>query len=44
MQKPAPDDPLVGAQSAVDVEVAQEVKEQGKEKFRKKQYEEALRF
>jgi len=44
VQKPALDDPLMGAQSAADAEMAQELKEQGNEKFRSKQYEEALRF
>lgn len=41
VQKPALDDPLMGAQSAADAEMAQELKEQGNEKFRSKQYEEA---
>lgn len=38
------EDPLMGAKSEADAETAAELKEQGNQKFRKQQYEEALQL
>mmetsp|Transcript_42031 Transcript_42031/g.105678 ORF Transcript_42031/g.105678 Transcript_42031/m.105678 type:complete len:479 (-) Transcript_42031:106-1542(-) len=38
------EDPLMGAQSEADAETAAELKEQGNDKFKKQQYEEALQL